>query len=211
LKPTADSAVPSTDGVGALSFLHGTPSDDVTLSTSDAIFRYEIGELKMKKFHTDNPNIENEIIAESISENSSEDEDKGHQAVQAFVTYTWKIQKPSIAHFNSENRLFLRLSAHEANITETKKYVLNSVNVLSSYSRYDNTDEIVTQNSVFRKRNLLMENGFQSDSVDPSFITDLNYLVTVEITFSPCPANSCVHGTCVIQHGDVQSSSCVCR
>jgi hypothetical protein len=208
-KPAGDTTVPPTDGVGALSSFHGTPSDDLTLSSSDAIFRYEIGELKMKKFHTEYPNYDNEIITESTGENSK-DEGTAHQVVQAFVTYTWKIQKPSIAHFNSENKLFLRLSAHPANVTGAKKYVLNSVNVPSPYRR-EITDNVKADNSVLRSRKVLMENGFQSNSVDSSFITDLNYLVTVEITFSPCPANSCVHGTCVVQHGDVQSSSCVCR
>jgi hypothetical protein len=209
-KPAGYTTVPHTDGVGALSSFHGTPSDDITLSTSDAIFRYEIGELKMKKFHTEYPNFDNEIITESTGENSK-DEDTAHQVVQAFVTYTWKIQKPSIAHFTSENKLFLRLSAHPANVTGAKKYVLNSVNVPSPYSGHEISDKVEADNSVFRSRNVLMESGFQSNSVDSSFITDLNYLVTVEITFSPCPANSCVHGTCVVQHGDVQSSSCVCR
>ena len=200
--------------MGELSSFSGTPSDDVTLSTTDAIFRYEIGELKMKKFHTENPNFDNEIIAESIGEGSSGDEDTRHQDVQAFVTYTWKIQKPNIANFNAENKLFLRLSAHPANATNAKKFVINSVNVPSTYTRHEDSDKIGNQNSFFRRRSIFKENDFQSNSVDPeqsSYITDLNYLASVEITFSPCPANSCVHGTCVVQHGDVQSSSCVCR
>lgn len=188
----------STDGVGVLSSSFGTPSDDVTLSTADAIFRYEIGELKMKKFHAENPNFENEIIAESIGDEGSAGTD--YPDVQAFVTYTWIIRRPSIAHFNSDNKLYFRISAHPQNITKTEEHTQNRLYERSPYSE--------SQNSFFRSRNY---HGFQPDFVESSYTTDLDNLVTLEITFSPCPAASCVHGSCVVQHGDVQSSSCVCR
>jgi hypothetical protein len=47
--------------------------------------------------------------------------------------------------------------------------------------------------------------------VDSAFTQTFDYLATLDVQFTPCPASTCAHGYCALQEGDVQSSTCVCR
>ncbi len=35
--------------------------------------------------------------------------------------------------------------------------------------------------------------------------------IALEMTFTACPVNACVHGVCTIQDGDIPTSQCICR
>jgi hypothetical protein len=36
-------------------------------------------------------------------------------------------------------------------------------------------------------------------------------LVSMDLTFTPCPSGYCVHGECLLSTGDIPVASCACR
>jgi hypothetical protein len=46
---------------------------------------------------------------------------------------------------------------------------------------------------------------------DELFESNYNYLVNMELTFTPCPSDYCVHGECLLSTGDIPVASCACR
>lgn len=81
----------------------------------------------------------------------------------------------------------------------------------------DSTEQGIQAQRQRQRQRQMKENEIKEEKdtaagpADSAFSQTFDYLATLDVQFTPCPASTCAHGYCALQGGDVQSSTCICR
>lgn len=131
------------------------------------------------------------------------------------ITDTSKVPK-STAH-NNEYQFNTRIKLNKGNVEAEFKREIRAKGSDES-NQLDDSTEQGTQGQRRRQREKQMKEyeikegkDTAAGPADSAFSQTFDYLATLDVLFTPCPASTCAHGYCALQEGDVQSSTCVCR
>lgn len=165
---------------------------------------------------------------------------QGRNGVQSLThvrTYSWVITRPALPALHSSplgadgvENLFIRISREPLDLpaaaagadipsqnngtrsgNQRPFGVLHTPPVRTSSSAYwsRKTKDTVKRGADLEQGQEEAGEGERGGFASVSWPEDL--LVSVSLTFEPCPRGSCVHGTCYTQSGDIAAYSCACR
>jgi hypothetical protein len=129
------------------------------------------------------------------------------------ITETAKVLK-SVAGKNKD-RSRSRMKQDNENVGMEFKREIRVIDVEERSQVQDSTEQgrqRQTQSQRQMKENNIKEGkATAAGPADSAFSQTFDYLATLDVQFTPCPASTCAHGYCALQEGDVQSSTCICR